>query len=124
MANAMYAQNAYLDTMVTTSTTPLDLVILLYDGAIGRLNKAIFSLNEGKKGQKAQNIAKTTAIIEELLATLNLEAGGEIAANLQDIYLYMLKELTVANLKNDVEKMRHVEYLLRDLRDAWKQIKC
>ena len=72
--------------------------------------------------KKIHYISKCIAIIEELLSSLNIELGGDIAKNLQSLYMYMLKELVIANVRNDKEKIRHIEYLLSELRSAWKQI--
>lgn len=121
--NTAYAQNAYTDTMVVTTTNPLDLIIQLYDGAITRLSKAAFCIKKGDKAQKMQYITRTIAIIEELLASLNMDDGGEVAMNLQGLYIYMLQQLTVANAKDDLEKIKEVEELLKGLRSAWKEIR-
>ncbi|MHB8841655.1 MAG: flagellar export chaperone FliS [Candidatus Aquicultor sp.] len=121
--NTAYAQNAYTDTMVATTANPLDLIIQLYDGAISRLNKAIFCINQGNITQKIQYITRTIAIIEELLASLDMKAGGEVAVNLQGLYVHMLQELTIANANNDVQKIKQVEELLKELRGAWKEIR-
>lgn len=123
MINTAYAQNAYTSTMVSTTANPLDLIIQLYDGAISRLNKAAFYMNQGDVSQKVHYISRTMAIIEELLASLDMEAGGEVAENLQGLYIYMLKELTIANATNDADKVKHVEGLLRELASAWRQIR-
>lgn len=121
--NLAYAQNVYTQVRVKTSTTPVDLVIMLYDGAIEYIQKAIFYVKAGNIERKIHYISKTIAIIEELLSSLNLEVGGEVAINLQNLYVYMLRELVVANARNDVEKMRHIESLLSEIRSAWKQIR-
>jgi flagellar protein FliS len=123
MMNVAYAQNAYTNTKAITSTTPLDLVIMLYDGAIEYLHKTIFYINQGNTERKIYYITKTMAIVEELLSSLNMEEGREIAQGLRDLYIYMLRELTAANARNDIEKIRHLEGLLKELLSAWKQIR-
>lgn len=123
MPNTAYAQNAYTHAMVNTSTTPLDLIILLYDGAIGFLNKAQFYMNDNNVSQKTQYITRAMAIVEELLASLDHEVSGEIAANLQSLYLYMQKELAIANITNDAAKIQQIEVLLKELRTAWREIR-
>jgi flagellar protein FliS len=121
--NLAYAQNAYTQVRVKTSTTPVDLVIMLYDGAIEYLQKAIFYIDSKNIERKIYYISKAMAIIEELLSSLNIEAGGDVAMNLRDLYVYMLKELVLANAKNDIDKIRHIESLLSEIRSAWKQIR-
>ena len=122
MSNASYALNAYTQSK-TAVASPVDLVIMLYDGAIDYLDKAATAVNMKETKEKIKYIDKTVAIIDELLKSLNLEAGGEIATNLQDLYIYMMRELTMANLQNDAEKIKHVESLMRELVSAWRQIR-
>lgn len=123
MVNAAYARNAYTQTKITTAYNPVELVIMLYDGAIDFLDKAATAINMQEVPVKIKYIDKTMAIIEELLNALNLEVGGEIALNLQNLYLHMMKELVLANAKNDGNRVKHVISLLRELREAWVQIK-
>ncbi len=121
--NLQYAQNAYTRARVNTSTTPLDLIIMLYDGVIEHLGKAAVSMSQRNISQKTYHINKSVSIIEELLSSLNIEEGGQVALNLQSLYAYILRELTVANSSNDVDKIKHIEQLLIELRSAWRQIR-
>lgn len=121
--NLQYAQNAYTRARVNTSTTPLDLIIMLYDGVIEHLGKAAFFMSQRNISQKTYHISKSISIIEELLSSLNIKKGGDIALNLQSLYIYILRELTVANSSNDVDKIKHIEQLLNELRSAWRQIR-
>lgn len=123
MVNAAYARNAYTQTKVTTAYNPVELVIMLYDGAIEFLDKADTAINMREVPIKIKYIDKAIAIIEELLNSLNLEVGGEIALNLQNLYLHMMRELVLANAKNDGNRVKHVIGLLKELREAWVQIK-
>ncbi|KKM12346.1 hypothetical protein SY88_04140 [Clostridiales bacterium PH28_bin88] len=98
------------------------LVLLLYDGAIRFIAQA------EKAWQEEQNIEKThheliraQDIVSELMATLNREEGGEIAASLFLLYDYMLKRLVEANLKKDTAVMAEVRGLLSGLREAWQE---
>lgn len=123
MVNTAHALNAYTQTKVQTTSNPLDLIVMLYDGAIDFLDKASAAINMKETQVKIRYIDKTMAIIDELLHSLNIEAGGDVALNLQDLYVYMMKELLLANLKNDGDKVRQVASLLKELRTAWAGIK-
>lgn len=123
MTDTAYARNIYTHVMVNTSTTPLDLIILLYDGAVENLHKAIFYMNQNDVSLKIHYISKAMAIIEELLESLELEAGGEIAMNLRNLYIFMLRELTLANARNDTARVEYIKRLLKDLRTAWREIR-
>jgi flagellar protein FliS len=122
MVNTIYIQNAYRNVSVNTST-PLDLVIMLYDVALDNLKKALLYMNQRKVSQKVNHISKVMAIIDELLKSLDMEVGGEISFNLRDLYIHILKELTIANLKNDEKRVEHVHALLKELKSAWEIIR-
>jgi flagellar protein FliS len=117
-----YAHYAYRATDVA-NMSPLELIIKLYDGAIGFLGKAVNAISKGDRLQKLENINKTRAIIDELLASLKVEEGGDVAKNLQDLYTYMLVELTRANAAGDIEKIIRVQGLLKILKGGWEQVK-
>lgn len=120
--NTAYAFNAYNRSRVTDAT-PMELVIMLYDGAIDALEKAGAAAETKRITVKLKQVDKALAIIEELSNSLNIEVGGEMALNLSDLYYYMIRELVVANLHNDGEKMRHIARLLRELRESWVEVK-
>ncbi|MBF0608533.1 MAG: flagellar export chaperone FliS [Candidatus Magnetobacterium sp. LHC-1] len=122
MTNAAYAQTAYIS-MDISSLSPLDLIIKLYDGAISFLSKAVVAINKKDKVQKIQYLNRSRMIIEELLFSLNVEDGGEVALNLQDLYTYILLELTRVNASESIDKIYHIQELLKTLRSAWFEIK-
>lgn len=64
-------------------------------------------------------------IVECLLSSLNLEACGEsyVALNLEGLYIHMMEEITTANTNNDEKKIAHVINLLKELKDAWVEVK-
>jgi flagellar secretion chaperone FliS len=110
-----YQQNQIL------SATPERLLLMLYDGAIKFTCQAIHGFEEENLGLAHHGIKKALAIISEFAETLDHDIGGEIAANLDALYTFMIRELTLANLRRDVDKLRTVEGLLRDLRDTWQE---
>ncbi len=71
---------------------------------------------------KGRAIGKAVRLIGHLDATLNLEQGGEIAANLHNLYLYMLGRLTTANHENDAQIVIEVSNLLGGIKSSWDQI--
>jgi flagellar protein FliS len=68
-----------------------------------------------------ERLGRGEAIIDELLATLNLDAG-EIAERLQAIYVFCKRCLIEARLQRNPDKVRHVVALLADLRQAWVKL--
>jgi flagellar secretion chaperone FliS len=99
------------------------LIVMLYDGAIKFLTLAVDKMKKGDAYESHRNLIRGKSIIAELLASLNMDAGGEIARNLQRLYTYMFNELIEANLNNDAERVAVVIGLLKDLRVGWQGMK-
>lgn len=101
------------------------LVVMLYDGAIKFLSKALDILEKEKLSggdiEKIHiNIVKTQDIISELMSSLNMEVG-EFSNRLFSIYMYMNNRLIEGNIKKDKTPLLEVRKHLTELRDAWAQ---
>lgn len=94
---------------------------MLYDGAIRFTRQAIYGLEEENIALFHHGIKKSMAIITEFSNSLDHAIGGEIAENLDALYNFMIRELTLANLHKDIEKLRVVDKLLVDLRATWEE---
>jgi len=115
-------QNAYKKASVNT----LDqnkLIIMLYDGAIKNANFAVEYMKSGEIEKVHDSLIKTKNIVTELLATLNMENGGEIAKNLKSLYSYMFSLLIEANMEKKSKPVLTIIDLLKELRGAWVQIR-
>ncbi len=111
-------------TMEATTSHPLDLVIMLYDGAVGFMSKARAAIDSGNIADKSRYLSKSVAIMEELLKSLNPDVDSEVTANLQELYLYLMKELTEINLTSDAERLDRAVRIVTTLRDAWKEVRA
>ena len=118
-AIAAYQQNDV--ELSVYSASPVQLVVMLYDGAIQSLVQANALIQRGDIQAKAQQIIRATNIISELSGVLDLEQG-EVAQNLDGIYGYARKQLISANLRNDQRKINEVVNLLKELRSAWQEL--
>lgn len=121
----MFAQGAkaYAQINVETSVStadPVRLIVLLYEGAISAINIAKGEMERRNIPQKARLLNKAIDIIGGLRNALVFEQGGEIAASLNDLYLYMIQRLSMANLKNDQLILEEVKNLLAELHEAWE----
>jgi flagellar protein FliS len=101
---------------------PHRLIVMLMDGALERLSSARGAMEHGDMDARNRLIHRAVAIVEELRASLNLEAGGEIAANMADLYEYCGRQLVRANAENRPDVLDEVSHLLREIRGAWIQI--
>jgi flagellar protein FliS len=113
-----YAQQQYNQNSIATAS-PEQILIMLYDGAIRFTRQAIAASEQNNHSEKLGRISKVFAIIVEFSNTLNHDIGGEIAADLDGLYQFMLRELSKARNETDEKKLRVVEGLLVDLRKTW-----
>lgn len=117
----MKGLETYQEIAVTTQSGGR-LVVMLYDGAIKFLKRAVNELNAGNMAEKGLYINKALDIINELNNVLDMDAGGEIAANLRKLYLFMARHLNSANIKKDPQMIGDVIALLEELNQGWKAI--
>ena len=112
---------AYYQTHVQ-SRSPLELVVMLYDGALRFLEQAADAMDKGDMVAKAAAMSRAFAILAELQNTLNVSEGGELARQLDSLYVYMNDRLVDANVQRSSGPIRDVMRLLAPLRDAWSQV--
>ena len=103
------------------SRSPLELVVMLYDGALRFVDEARAAHARHDLRARGQAISKTLAIIGELQNTLDMEKGGAVAEQLDNLYTYINSRLIDVTLKQDVAACDEVHKLLTTLRDAWSQ---
>ena len=114
---------AYYKANVQTSDQ-LNLIILLYDGLLRFLKKAAVKI-EGQELEEAHNyLVRSKNIVQELLSTLKIEEGGEVAQNLRELYLYCFRKIVEANLRKDVQLIQDVIKVIDNLKQGWLQIKA
>jgi flagellar secretion chaperone FliS len=104
------------------SRSPLELVVMLYDGALRFLGDAADAAGRGDLRARAHAISRVLAIIGELQNTLDVEKGGAVADQLDDLYTYITSRLLDVALKQDVTAIEEARKLLTPVRDAWTQI--
>ncbi|MCM3750200.1 flagellar export chaperone FliS [Paenibacillus pasadenensis] len=102
------------------TATPLQLVIMLYDGAIRFVKQGITGLEHNNYEAANNNFCKAESILHELVASLNFEFP--VAKQLLTIYEYMLHQLIQANVYKQVGNAQEVVEHLVELRQSWKQL--
>ncbi|MCD0504625.1 flagellar export chaperone FliS [Bordetella petrii] len=121
---AGYAARSYIDIGLETqvmSASPERLVTLLFSGARAAIAQARLHLEAGRVAERGMAISKATRIVDEGLKTgLNMEAGGDIAVNLANLYDYIVRTLLLANLKGDAAHLDTADRLLAELAQAWQ----
>jgi len=101
-----------------------ELVNLMFDAVLECVAKARGAIEQGAVAEKVEQISKAIRIVHEGLRTsLDMEHGGELAANLGNLYEYCVVRLTQANANNDAMALAEVADLIRPIADAWKQMR-
>ncbi|MBI2602287.1 MAG: flagellar export chaperone FliS [Deltaproteobacteria bacterium] len=111
----------YQKTAIVTASRE-KILLMLYEGAIRFVKQAITAMREKNVAEKGRCISKATAIISELMATLDFKAGGSLAADLENLYVFMIDKLIEGNIKNDIKNLESVEKILSTLYVAWKDV--
>ncbi len=97
------------------------ILLMLYEGAIKFTKIAILAMEEKRIAERGSNILRAYDIVMELHTTLDHKVGGDLAKQLENLYLFMMDQYTKANIKSDVEPLRSNLKILENLYDGWKQ---
>jgi flagellar protein FliS len=106
----------------TAYADSVQLIQMLFDGLIDSLSAAEGQIERNEIEAKGESISRAIRIVLGLQGSLDIEKGGEIAANLGDLYDYCIRRLMHANLKNDLEAVQEVKRLISEIREAWSQV--
>lgn len=104
------------------ASDPHRLILMLLDGALQRLATARGCMQRGELAQQAAAINRAVEIVAELQASLDMQRGGSIAANLGELYDYICRQLLTANSGQRVELLDESSALLQQIREAWQAI--
>jgi flagellar protein FliS len=106
----------------TQSRTPLELVVMLYDGALRFLGNGRDAIARNDIRARGEAFSRLLAIISELQNTLDVERGGPVASSLDGLYDFMKARVMDSAIANDAAPLDEVKRVLETLRDGWQQI--
>lgn len=118
---AKTATEKYQTQQIMTAS-PARLVAMLFEKAISCLNEAIRAIEAGDIQARWKSNSRAMEIINHLLTTLDMEKGGDIAKNLDQIYRFMLARLPQVDINNNPAPARDVIGLLEPLRRSWQAV--
>ena len=102
--------------------SPHRLIQMLMEGIFERIATAKGYVQRQNIPTKGDQISKAIGMVGGLREALNLEAGGELAANLDALYDYIQRRLVEANLRSDDAILDEVAELLRPIKEGWDAI--
>ena len=123
--NAMAAMRQYqsVNTQAkAVDASPHRLIQMLMEGGLTRLAQARGAMERQQFALKGELIGKAIGIVGGLRGGLDLQQGGELAQNLDNLYDYMVRRLSEANVSNSIEPLDEVAGLLRDVKTGWDAI--
>ena len=106
----------------TTYASPHQLMLMLFDGAIEAMSFTIGAIENNNFELRSKQNSRSITIINGMRECLDMETGGELADNLYSLYQYMAQELFRASFKNDVDTIKNIQTMLKDIRGSWKKI--
>ena len=117
----MVGAHAYATTQISTASS-VQVVVLLYDGAISSMKLAQEGMVALNFHDKARFLDRALRVVGELSASLNMEEGGVVARDLRRLYEYIQYELTQANLKNEPSRLESPIRCMSEIRQAWQEL--
>ena len=101
------------------SRTPLELVVMLYDGALRFTAEAREAIVRRDIRSRQHSMSRALAIVSELQSTLDMESGGDVAVQLDKLYGFVRDRLVDASLKQDLQPLDEARRVLTTLREGW-----
>ncbi len=116
--SAKQAYGKYKETAIQSASKE-KLLLMLYEGAIKFVKKAIIACEKKDIADRGYNVGRAYDIIMELNNTLDHKVGGEIAMRLEQLYMFITDQLTKSNVTGDPEPLRQALKILDTLYDGW-----
>ncbi|MFW5697710.1 MAG: flagellar export chaperone FliS [Fimbriimonadaceae bacterium] len=117
--------NPYLQQYRRTSVesaTPLQLIVMLYDGALRFIEQGKGAMARGAVEEQNAALQKAQKIVAELMSSLDMDKGAEVAKNLLSLYTFTYNRLIEGNCEDDVQKIDQAAEVMRQLRESWAKL--
>lgn len=100
---------------------PAQILVLLFQTAVQRTKRAIIACSPDKDAERGEAVRRVLDIVIELRSTLDRDAGGEMAANLDSLYDYVITTIIDAHATRNEAEFKQALEVLDVLRDAFTQ---
>ncbi len=102
--------------------SPHRIIQMMFEGALQRVAQSRYAIEHKDIENKGIFIGKAIGLITGLNSSLNMDAGGDIAGNLSDLYDFMLRRISEANINNDIQALDDVSDILKTIKEGWDAI--
>ena len=107
----------------TMGKSQIDLILMVYDGALKALRTATQAYRDDDADAGYEEMGKVEKFVTHLYSTLDMDKGGEVAANLAKMYVWVITQTHIIRATKDLEQLDAVAAVLENLRSAWAEIK-
>ena len=108
----------YKQTSVTSASKE-KILLMLYEGAIRFVKQAMIAIDNKNIAERGMNIGRAFDVVMELNNTLNHEVGGDIAKNLEQLYMFITEQLTKSNATGQKKPLEDALKVLETLYSGW-----
>lgn len=113
--------NAYKNTQIKTASRE-QILLMLYDGAIKYMKQARDAMNDDNNQLAHDKLLQAQDIVTELMASLDMDIGGDVAEDLYSLYDYVLHNLVQANIDKNPQRIVEALDVMTDLNDSWETV--
>jgi flagellar protein FliS len=118
-----YGKNAFeYQKIAVNSASPVGLVIMLYDGALRFMERGKEAIIARDLTKQDDQLRRAQKIVLELMTTLDMNRGGDVAKNLFALYSYVIERLVDANIKDDTQAVDDAMKVFTGLRSSWAEL--
>lgn len=117
----MDVRSAYRETSAR-GASPVQLILLLYEQVIQDLRRALAAIERRDIESRTREINHAVNVLGLLQATLDTNAGGQVARNLERFYLVLRLSLQTAQLTASAKILRELIDGLLVVREAWVEV--
>lgn len=120
MSYNKFGSNKYKTASVQSASRE-KILLMLYEGAIKFTKRAILAIEKGDIAERGTNIGRAYDIVLELANTLDHKVGGELSAQLEQLYMFITDQYTQANISGDKKHLENALGILNTLHEGWVQ---
>ena len=111
----------YRETAVR-SASPTGLVIMLYEAAIEDLRRIGAAIAANDIQRRTDETRHLLQVLNQLQGSLDMERGGDVAANLDRYYNLVRSQLLQADLQNSAQPINKLLNQFLSLHQAWMEV--
>jgi flagellar protein FliS len=100
----------------------VELIQMLFDGLIDSLSAARGHIEHQAIEEKSKALTRASRILVGLQSALDFGQGGDLAANLHELYGYAIRRLLHVNIHNDLQVLQEIHSLMTEVREAWRAV--